>query len=87
VVKTSTGKDGPGASLPAVLTMLEVAREVGDRTGRVTGVKASGGIRTTEEALAYLALVTATVGESWLVPDRFRFGASSLLAALVADRR
>ena len=87
VVKTSTGKDGPGASLDATLTMLEVAREVGERTGRVTGVKASGGIRTTDEALGYLALVRAVGGEDWLVPTRFRFGASSLVGALVADRR
>jgi deoxyribose-phosphate aldolase len=86
VVKTSTGKDGPGASLDATLTMLEVAREVGERTGRVTGVKASGGIRTTDEALGYLALVRAVGGEDWLVPTRFRFGASSLVGALVADR-
>jgi deoxyribose-phosphate aldolase len=86
VVKTSTGKDGPGASLDATLTMLEVAREFGERTGRTTGVKASGGIRTTDEALGYLALVTAVCGESWLVPERFRFGASSLVGALVADR-
>jgi deoxyribose-phosphate aldolase len=86
VVKTSTGKDGPGASLDATLTMLEVAREVGERTGRVTGVKASGGIRETEEALAYLALVRAVCGADWLVPPRFRFGASSLVGALVADR-
>lgn len=86
VVKTSTGKDGPGASLEATLTMLEVAKEVGERTGRVTGVKASGGIRTTEEALGYLALVRAVGGEDWLAPTRFRFGASSLVGALVADR-
>jgi deoxyribose-phosphate aldolase len=86
VVKTSTGKDGPGASLEATLTMLEVAKEVGERTGRVTGVKASGGIRTTEEALGYLALVRDLCGEDWLVPTRFRFGASSLVGALVADR-
>jgi deoxyribose-phosphate aldolase len=87
VVKTSTGKDGPGASLEATLTMLEVAKEVGERTGRVTGVKASGGIRTTDEALGYLALVRTVGGEDWLVPTRFRFGASSLVGALVADRR
>lgn len=86
VVKTSTGKDGPGASLDATLTMLEVAEEVAQRTGRETGVKASGGIRTTDEALGYLALVQAVGGEKWLVPARFRFGASSLVGALVADR-
>jgi deoxyribose-phosphate aldolase len=86
VVKTSTGKDGPGASLDATLTMLEVAKEVGERTGRITGVKASGGIRETEEALGYLALVRAVGGDDWLVPTRFRFGASSLVGALVADR-
>lgn len=87
VVKTSTGKDGPGASLPATLVLLEVTEAYEARTGRTTGVKAAGGIRTHDEALAYLALVSAVRGDGALTPDRFRFGASSLLADLVAARR
>lgn len=87
VVKTSTGKDGPGASLPATLVLTEVAVEVAARTGRLTGVKASGGIRTADDALRYLVLLAAVAGEDWWNPTRFRFGASSLLAALVAARR
>ncbi len=87
VVKTSTGKDGPGASPAAVLLLLEAAAAFGERTGRRTGVKASGGVRDTEQALGYLALVAEVGGEDWLHPDRFRFGASGLLAALVAERR
>lgn len=87
MVKTSTGKDGPGASLPATLVLLEVAREFEQRTGRPVGVKASGGIREVDDALRYLTLVSAVAGDDWLTPSRFRFGASSLLANLVSARR
>lgn len=87
VVKTSTGKDGPGASLAATLVLVDVAQAVEGRTGRTTGVKASGGIRTADEAIGYLRLVVHAADATWLTPQRFRFGASSLLADLVAARR
>src|SRR5205823_482146 len=55
-------------------------------TGRTVGVKPAGGIRTTKDALRYLVLVNETAGEDWLDPDRFRFGASSLLNDLLLQR-
>ena len=82
-LKTSTGKVGRGATLAAARTMMEVARDVRAETGRVVGIKVSGGVRTTEEAGSYIDLLATTLGDEWLSPDRFRIGASSLLDQLV----
>jgi deoxyribose-phosphate aldolase len=86
VIKTSTGKVSPAATLPVTLVMLEAVRDFRAATGRTVGVKPAGGIRTTKDALRYLVLVNETVGEDWLHPDRFRFGASSLLNDLLLQR-
>ncbi|HEX6813134.1 MAG TPA: deoxyribose-phosphate aldolase [Planctomycetota bacterium] len=78
-LKTSTGKVTPASTLPVVLLMLEAVRDHYLETGRQVGVKAAGGIRTGKDALRYLVLVAETVGDLWLSPQWFRFGASSLL--------
>src|ERR671924_528688 len=76
VIKTSTGKVSPAATLPVTLIMLEAVRDFRDTTGRLVGVKAAGGIRTAKDAIRYLVLVNETVGEEWLDPGAFRLGAS-----------
>ncbi|MBM3676927.1 MAG: deoxyribose-phosphate aldolase [Actinobacteria bacterium] len=78
-VKTSTGKIAPAATLPVTLCMLEAIRDVHDATGRVVGMKPAGGIRTAKQAIQYLCVLSETLGPDWMTPDRFRFGASSLL--------
>ena len=83
-IKTSTGKVSPAATLPVTLCMLEVIREVHDETGLVIGMKPAGGIRTTADAGAYLALCDRIMGAGWATPARFRIGASGVLAALLA---
>src|SRR5437764_986033 len=85
-IKTSTGKISPAATLPVTLVMLEAVRDFRAATGRVVGVKPAGGIRNTKDAMRYLVLVNETVGADWLDPDRFRFGASSLLNDLLLQR-
>jgi deoxyribose-phosphate aldolase len=79
-VKTSTGKESVNATLPVGLVMARTIRDYRERTGHVIGLKAAGGIRTAREALDWLALVKEELGDRWLRPDLFRFGASSLLA-------
>ncbi len=86
-IKTSTGKVTPAATPPVTLVMLEAVRDFERVSGRRIGVKAAGGIRTSKEAIAYLVLVSETVGEAWLTPDLFRFGASSLLNDLLLQRQ
>ena len=78
-LKTSTGKVGPGASLEATRVLLEVVRDAGRGA-----VKASGGIRTAEQAAGYLALADEVMGPGWATPERFRIGASSLVDDLLA---
>lgn len=86
-IKTSTGKVTPAATLPVTLVMLEAVRDFERATGRRIGVKAAGGIRTAKDAIKYLVLVNETVGEDWLDPDLFRFGASTLLNDLLLQRQ
>ncbi|MCG8462622.1 MAG: deoxyribose-phosphate aldolase [Holophagales bacterium] len=78
-VKTSTGKEKVNATLPVSLVMVRSIREYLERTGFEVGYKPAGGISTAKDALAYLVLMKEELGDRWLLPDRFRFGASSLL--------
>jgi deoxyribose-phosphate aldolase len=86
-IKTSTGKVQPAATLPVTTTMLEVIRDWHGMTGEKIGMKPAGGIRASKDALRYLVAVAETVGEEWLTPDLFRFGASSLLNDVVMQRQ
>ena len=79
-IKTSTGKEPVNATLPVSLVMLRAIRDYRDVTGHIVGFKPAGGIRTAKESLAWLALVKEELGNKWLSPKLFRFGASSLLA-------
>jgi len=78
-IKTSTGKIQPAATPPVTLVMLEAIRDHFYATGRRIGMKPAGGVRTSKQALQYLVLVKETLGDAWLTPDLFRFGASALL--------
>lgn len=78
-IKTSTGKESVNATLPVTLVMVRAIREYYQRTGYRVGYKPAGGISKAKDALVYLALMKDELGERWLQPDLFRFGASSLL--------
>jgi len=78
-IKTSTGKVNPAATPPVTLVMLEAIRDYFFATGRRVGMKPAGGIRTAKQALAYLVMLAETLGDDWLTPELFRFGASTLL--------
>jgi deoxyribose-phosphate aldolase len=78
-IKTSTGKVSPAATMPVTLVMLEAIRDYFFATGIRIGMKPAGGIRTSKQALAYLVMVKETLGDDWLNPQMFRFGASTLV--------
>jgi len=78
-IKTSTGKISPAATMPVILVMLEAIRDFFYETGIHVGMKPAGGIRTAKEALAHLVMLKEMLGDAWLTPDLFRFGASTLL--------
>lgn len=77
-IKTSTGKVQPAATLEVTLVMLEAIRDHYYATGKMVGMKPAGGIRDSKTALKYLVMVRETLGNAWLDPDWFRFGASTL---------
>jgi deoxyribose-phosphate aldolase len=83
MIKTSTGKIPVGATPGVALVMAEAIRDFFDATGRPVGLKLAGGVRTAKDALKYLVIVNETLGAEWLIPERFRIGASSLLNDLL----
>jgi len=78
-IKTSTGKESVNATLPYSLVMVRAIRDYHRLSGYKVGYKPAGGISTAKEALAYLILMKEELGNDWLDPRLFRFGASSLL--------
>jgi len=82
-IKTSTGKTGLNATLGNNQVMLEAIRDFYLETGTAIGMKPAGGIRTAKQALQFLVAVKETLGDAWLTPRRYRFGASSLLNDLL----
>ena len=83
-VKTSTGKVPVGATPQSAVAMLSAIRDARDEDGVVAGFKASGGVKTTDDAALYLAIADEIMGDGWATPQTFRFGASGVLTALLA---
>ncbi len=84
-IKTSTGKQNPAATTDAAYTMTKAIKAFYDVSGKKVGFKPAGGIATTEEALAYFAIVKENLGEEWLNNELFRIGASRLANNLLTD--
>jgi deoxyribose-phosphate aldolase len=80
-LKTSTGKVAVNATPEAAAILLETIKA----SGRNVGLKPAGGVRTTADAGAYLALCNRMMGEGWATPARFRIGSSGVLSALLAS--
>ncbi len=84
-LKTSTGKEYPGASLEAAYVMCQCIKEYYESTGTMVGFKAAGGVATTNDADAYYTIVKEVLGEKWLTNEYFRIGASRLANNLLSD--
>ena len=78
-IKTSTGKESVNATLPYSLVMVRAIRDYQELTAYKIGYKPAGGISQSKEAINYLILMKEELGNQWLTPSLFRFGASSLL--------
>jgi deoxyribose-phosphate aldolase len=85
-IKTSTGKVEKGASPDAVWVMCEAIREYAQKSGRAAGIKPAGGISDIKSALHYYQIVVEILGNDWLKPERFRFGASKLTNLLLGEK-
>ena len=77
-IKTSTGKVQPAATPEVTLVMMQAIRDYHHESGRRVGLKPAGGISKAKQAIQYLVMLRETLGQAWLTPDLFRFGASSL---------
>jgi len=77
-IKTSTGKIQPAATMQVTLVMLQAIRDFYRETGRMIGMKPAGGISSAKLAIHYLVMLRETLGNAWMTPEWFRFGASSL---------
>ena len=77
-IKTSTGKIQPAATMQVTLVMLQAIRDYFGETGRMVGMKPAGGISNAKLAVHYLVMLRETLGNAWMTPEWFRFGASSL---------
>lgn len=84
-LKTSTGKEYPGASLEAAYVMAQAIKEYHEKTGRMVGFKAAGGVATTEDAVKYYTVIKEVLGEGWLTNEYFRLGASRLANNILSD--
>ena len=84
-IKTSTGKIEVSATPMAVYVMCQAIKEYFDSTGRKVGIKIAGGVRTTEQAVAYYTIVKEVLGKEWLYTEFFRIGASSLANNILTD--
>lgn len=82
-IKTSTGKVPVNATLEAAEVMLTVIEETRRDVLKDVGFKPAGGIRSVDDAAAYLALADRILGSNWPSAATFRFGASGLLDALL----
>ena len=77
-IKTSTGKIQPAATMPVTFVMLKAIKSFYFETGRMIGMKPAGGISGAKLAVHYLVMLRETLGNAWMTPEWFRFGASSL---------
>lgn len=84
-LKTSTGKEFPGATPEAAYVMAQCIKEYYEKTGTMVGFKASGGVATTREAVVYYTIIKEVLGEKWLTNEYFRLGASRLANNLLSD--
>ena len=84
-IKTSTGKTPISATPEAVYVMCQAIKDYSSISNRKVGIKPSGGISTSDEAIVYFAMVKTILGESWLNNTWFRIGASRLANNILTE--
>lgn len=84
-IKTSTGKEAPGATPEAAFVMCKAIKEYYAKSGRKVGFKAAGGITSIEDALLYYNIVEDVLGKEWLNSKFFRIGTSRLAGTLLNE--
>ena len=81
-IKTSTGKVYQGATPEAVYAMCYALKQYKEKTRNKAGIKISGGVSNTADAVKYYTIVKEILGDEYLKSEYFRIGASSLVTDL-----
>ena len=84
-IKTSTGKSPISATPEAVYTMCSAIKDYYVKTGKKIGIKPSGGMAVSEDAIIYYQIVKKVLGNEWLNNKLFRLGASRLANSILTD--
>jgi deoxyribose-phosphate aldolase len=84
-IKTSTGKTPISATPEAVFTMCSAIKAYYDKTGKKIGIKPSGGMAISENAILFYLIVKDILGDEWLNNKLFRLGASKLANSILTD--
>lgn len=84
-IKTSTGKMEPAATPAAAIVMCQCIKRYYEATGKKIGFKPAGGISTAKDAACYYAIVETILGQEWLCPELFRFGASRVTNNILSE--
>lgn len=84
-IKTSTGKTPVSATPEAVFTMCSAIKAYYEKTGNKIGIKPSGGMSVSEDAILFWLIVKEVLGEEWLNNKMFRLGASRLANSILSD--
>ncbi len=84
-IKTSTGKSPISATPEAVYTMCSAIKDYYAKTGKKIGIKPSGGMSVSEDAIIYYQIIKRVLGNQWLNNKLFRLGASRLANSILTD--
>src|SRR5690554_4940905 len=86
-IKTSTGKSYSGATPEAFFVMCMAIKSYYKTTKKKVGIKVSGGVSTTKDAVIYYSIVKNILGEDWCNKQLFRIGTSRLATILLDEIR
>lgn len=86
-IKTSTGKGYPGATPEAFFVMCIAIKSYFKTTKKKIGIKVSGGVSTTKDAVVYYTILKHVLGDEWCNNKLFRIGTSRLAKTLLEEFR
>ena len=86
-IKTSTGKGYDGATPEAFFVMCMAIKSYYKTSKKKVGIKVSGGVSTTKDAVIYYSIVKHVLGDEWCNNKLFRIGTSRLASILLDEVR
>lgn len=84
-IKTSTGKTSVSATPESVFVICRAISVFYNETGIRVGIKPSGGIASSKDAIVYYNIVKHNLGAEWMNPSLFRIGSSRLANDVLSE--